>query len=136
MWPYPYLIRLPGQPEDVSFILLLECKIFIKDYNYTFKLRRYIILKSYIYLDSLICPVKIFFSRFLIIRNGKCKIQSCNWSLSVTVSMWRSDTFYSKELLQYMGEFAQFGLNRFKQGQKHFSQLQLSLDTDKMQVQL
>ena len=31
-----------------------------------------------------------------------------------------------------MGGFAQFGLNRFKQGQKCLSQLQLSLDTDKL----
>ena len=30
----------------------------------------------------------------------------------------------------YMGELAQFGLNGFKRGQKRFSQLQLSLDTD------
>ena len=32
----------------------------------------------------------------------------------------------------YMGGFAQFGLNRFKRGQKRFSQIQLSLDTDKV----
>ena len=32
----------------------------------------------------------------------------------------------------YMGGFAQFGLNRLKQGQKCFSQLQLSLDNDKL----
>ena len=31
-----------------------------------------------------------------------------------------------------MGGFGQFRLNRFKQGQKHFSQFQLSLDTDKL----
>ena len=32
----------------------------------------------------------------------------------------------------YMGGFAQFGLNQFKQGQKCFSQLKLPLDTDKL----
>ena len=32
----------------------------------------------------------------------------------------------------YMGAFAQFGLNQFKRGQKRFSQLQLSLDTDEL----
>ena len=32
----------------------------------------------------------------------------------------------------HMGGFAQFGLNRFKQGQKCFSQLQLCLDIDKL----
>ena len=31
-----------------------------------------------------------------------------------------------------MGGFAQFGLIPFEQGQKYFTQLQLSLDTDKL----
>ena len=32
----------------------------------------------------------------------------------------------------YMGQFAQFGLNGFKRGQTHFSQLHISLDPDKL----
>ena len=32
----------------------------------------------------------------------------------------------------HMGEFAQFGLNRFKRGQKRFSQLQITLYTNKL----
>ena len=34
---------------------------------------------------------------------------------------------------EHIGQFAQFGLNKFKRGQKCFSQLQLYLDTDKLQ---
>ena len=37
---------------------------------------------------------------------------------------------------EHMGGFAQFGLNQFKLGQKCFSRLQLSLDTDKLQIGL
>ena len=33
----------------------------------------------------------------------------------------------------YMVQFAQFGLNLFKWGQKHFSQLHLYLDPDKLE---
>ena len=33
----------------------------------------------------------------------------------------------------YMGQFTQFGLNGFKRGQTHFSQLHISLDTDKLE---
>ena len=33
----------------------------------------------------------------------------------------------------YMGQFAQFGLNVFQRGQTHFSQLHISLDTDKLE---
>ena len=33
----------------------------------------------------------------------------------------------------YMGQFGQFGLNGFKQGQTHFSQLHISLDPDELE---
>ena len=33
----------------------------------------------------------------------------------------------------HMGQFAQFGLNGFKRGQKHYSQLHISLDPDKLE---
>ena len=32
-----------------------------------------------------------------------------------------------------MGQFGQFGLNGFKQGQNHFSQLHISLDPDELE---
>ena len=32
-----------------------------------------------------------------------------------------------------MGKFGQFGLNGFKRGQTHFSQIHISLDPDKLQ---
>ena len=32
----------------------------------------------------------------------------------------------------YMGQFGQLGLNGFKQGQKHLSQLHISLDSDEL----
>ena len=35
-----------------------------------------------------------------------------------------------------MGKFAQFGLNGFKRGQTHFSQLHVSLDPDKLEISL
>ena len=39
----------------------------------------------------------------------------------------------SKNADVYMGQFAQFGLNEFKRGQTHFSQLHISLDPDKLE---
>ena len=33
----------------------------------------------------------------------------------------------------YMGQFAQLGLNGFKRGQTHFSQLHISLNPDKLE---
>ena len=50
--------------------------------------------------------------------------------------------FYTKQLKAavlgncsniHMGKFAQFGLNEFKRGQTHFSQLHISLDPDKLE---
>ena len=35
-----------------------------------------------------------------------------------------------------MGQFTQFGLNGFKRGQTHFSQLHISLDPDKLESSL
>ena len=49
-----------------------------------------------------------------------------------TVFDQQCDPVYVSEQPVHMGGFAQFGLNRFKQGQKCCSQLQLSLDTDKL----
>ena len=34
-----------------------------------------------------------------------------------------------------MGQFGQFGLNRFKRGQTNFSQLHISLDPDELAMQ-
>ena len=41
--------------------------------------------------------------------------------------------FEVSKVYNYMGQFGQFGLNGFKRGQTHLSQLHISLDPDKLE---
>ena len=54
------------------------------------------------------------------------------WEEKIFEGFYSSENIYKGSLWYHMEGFAQFGLNRFKQGQKCFSQLQLSLDAGKL----
>ena len=56
------------------------------------------------------------------------------WSSSVIQLLQVRSLLYSLGILAlHMGQFGQFGLNGFKRGETHFSQLHISLDPDELE---